>query len=146
MKKPHTTTEEKMLQAAIVLDNADGDEEVKSYLNFAHDKMLETYDFDLEPSLSAKRITSYSKNKILLDVWNQFIAHEEAYAEQVLGVFAVDYFGHMRRIDVVKNFASYLEGYLESYDEPCDECKCEIKQLEEAENLMEMFKPEIGLS
>lgn len=144
-KQPHTTTEEQMLEAALAFDAADAAGILKEYTNAAHEQLLETHDFNAKPSRSTKYLTSYSKNKILLEVWDQFIAHEEAYAEQVCGVYASDWFGEMRRIDVVKRFADYLEGYLEGSDiiyESCESCKQEI----EAENLMHIFKPNTGLA
>ena len=145
-KQPHTITEEQLLDAALAFEAADAKGILKEYTRIAHDQMLNTHDFEAKPSRSAKYITSYSKNKILLDVWDQFIASDEAYAEQVCGIYASDWFGEMRRIDIVKNFAAYLEGYLESFDEPCDSCKKEIENVEKAENLMHIFKPNTGLA
>jgi len=143
-KQPHTTTEELMLEAALDFETADAEGTLTEYMKVAHEQMLDTHDFEAKASRSAKYLTSYSKNKILLEVWDQFIAHEEAYAEQICGIYASDWFGGIRGIDVVKRFADYLEGYLEGYElnEPCESCKQEI----EAENLMHIFKSDIGLA
>ena len=145
-KQPHTTTEEQMLEAALAFDAADAAGILKEYTNAAHEQLLETHDFNAKPSRSAKYFTSYAKNHILLEIWDQFIASDEAYAEQVCGVYASDWFGEMRRIDIVKNFAAYLEGYVSTFDEPCESCKEEIENVEKAEKLMHIFKPNTGLA
>jgi hypothetical protein len=145
-KQPHTITKEQLQKAALAFEAADATGNLDEYIQESHKEFLDTHDFNIEASRSAKLCTSYSKKEILLEAWDQFIACEEAFAEQGFGMHAYEYFGEMRRIDLVKNFVVYLEGYVSSFDEPCDSCKKEIENVEKAENLMHIFKPNIGLA
>jgi hypothetical protein len=114
-KQPHTCTQEQLIEARLNWKKAEYEDRTREHLDATMQKLVESHDFNSNPSRSAKYVTSYSKNKILLDIWNQFVAYEEAIAEQVFGVNAPEYFGEMESFDMVNIFSDYLKGYLEEF-------------------------------
>ena len=82
----------------------------------------ETYDFgNNKPSRWAKQLTGYSKNNILLEAWNSYIAMEEAMGEQVWGLTASESLGERTRFDIVKGFHAYLGGWIEGAEEALED-------------------------
>jgi len=120
MAKPKTITQEQLDQVnqdyfiAFVANNEEFPEE---YIKARTNDFLEDYGFDAQPSRWAKQISGWTKNNLLLDAWNQYIAFEEAMGEQVWGMTASDTIGEVTRLDLLKRFVPYLQGYVEGIEE-----------------------------
>ena len=121
MKKARTITQEQLKQVNddyIAEFFKNNEEYPKEYIETRKDDFFNTYDFgNNEPSRWAKQLTGYSKNNILLEAWNQYIAMEEAMGEQVWGLTASDSIGERTRMDIVKGFHAYLGGWIEGAEE-----------------------------
>lgn len=79
----------------------------------ALDKFIDEYDYHSDPSHSAKMMSAHGK-KLLISIWTQWVAFEEATAEHVGGFSAWDSLGEMTAAEQMENFHSYLGGFVES--------------------------------
>ena len=84
-----------------------------SYIAERSDQFLEFWDFNSEPSRQAKVIGAWSRENILLEAWNQFLAFNEAESEFVFGMNAANgVLADATRLELVEMFHAYLEGWL----------------------------------
>tara|TARA_R110000772_G_scaffold47512_1_gene108585 strand:+ start:698 stop:1081 length:384 start_codon:yes stop_codon:yes gene_type:complete len=109
MSKLHTITKEQ--QEAIFLQDYQN-EGSEIIFNQRNAKFIANWDFNSEPSAYAKKVTSWARKNILLDMWNQWVAFEEANGEQVFGLPVSETLAKMSRIDQVTQFSSYMNGLL----------------------------------
>jgi hypothetical protein len=116
--KLHTITEEQ--QNIIFLQDYQNDHDMVIF-NQRQEEFLKTWDFNSNPSKYAKQVTGWAKKNILLDIWYQWVAYEEANGERVFGLPVSETLANMTRIDQVTAFADYLKSYLESVNKKLEE-------------------------
>ena len=81
-------------------------------LNAALDKFTEDYDYHSDPSHLAKMMSANGK-KLLISIWTQWVAFEEACAEHVGGFNAWESLGEMTGVEQMEAFHAYMGGFIE---------------------------------
>ena len=110
MSKLHTITKE---QQEVIFKQDYQNEGSDIIFNQRSASFIAKWDFNSKPSAYANKVTSWARKNILLDMWNQWVAFEEANGEQVFGLPVSETLAKMSRIDQINSFASYMNGLLE---------------------------------
>ena len=88
------------------------------------DQFIDEHDYGTKPLHMTKSVTGWTKNNLLLDAWNQWLAWEEKAAEKV-GPYAEGQgwrsLGEYRRYEQLLAFKAYFDGYCEGMEKSLEE-------------------------
>lgn len=115
-RKPTTVTQKQLESNAKQWAVACECNDEKRYIEFKMQKMFEKANWS-EPSRAAKQVSGWTKNNMLLESWNMYIAVEEARGEQIFGEKAFQHLGEMTRIELLEEYSKFLQVYINKIKE-----------------------------